>query len=211
MTDLIRAFHLRNLPPYAKTFVGIFTALMLCVCVWAAWIYTARYGKVDAQNLPAYLGTNDLKADIEELKSDSGAVMAPVWDSMQAGNEQPVDSATIEAIKREPVPKFNVESNATNRDDDLGLAHTHINGQTLLFFAIGLVFLFSSATPKTKKILYWIFGLCIVGHNVGLSFRSCSGLFGDLLAISGVLVLLTIGYMAFVIFTDLAQKPASDQ
>jgi hypothetical protein len=211
MSDLIRTFHLRNLPPYAKTFVGIFTALMLCVSVWAVWIYTARYGKVDVQNLPAYLGTNDLKADIEELKSGTSAVMAPVWDTMQAGKEQPIDSATIEAIKRQPIPKFGVERNAADQDEDLGLAHTHINGQTLLFFAIGLIFLFSSATPKSKKIVYWIFGLSILGHNLGLSFRSCSGMFGDLLAISGVLILLSIAYMAFVIFTDLAQKPASDQ
>lgn len=208
---MLNTIHLRTLPPYAKTFVGIFTALMLCVCIWAVWIYTARYGRVDSQNLPAYLGTNDLKADIEELKSDSGAVMAPVWDSMQAGNEQPVDSATIEAIKREPIPRFGTNNNVTNPDDDLGLAHTHINGQTLLFFAIGLIFLFSSSTPKTKKIVYWIFGLSIVGHNLGLSFRSCSGMFGDLLAISGVLILLSIAYMAFVIFSDLAQKPVNDQ
>ena len=210
MSDLISTLQLRNLPPYGKTFVGIFTTLLLCVCIWAVWIYTARYGKVDAQNLPAYLSSNDLKADIEELKSDSSAVMAPVWDSMQVGKEQPVDSTTIEAIKRSPAPKFSVETNTTDPDEDLGLAHTHVNGQTLLFFAIGLIFLFSSATPKAKKILYWVFGLSVLAHNLGLSFRSCSELFGDLLAISGVLILLTIAYMAFVIFVDLAKNPASD-
>ena len=137
--------------------------------------------------------------------------MAPVWDSMHVGKERPFDSATIEAMGREAVPIFGVVDNDTDYEEDLGLAHTHVNGQTLLFFAIGLIFLFSSATPKTKKIVYWIFGLCILGHNLGLSFRSCCGLFGDMLAISGILILATIAYMAFVIFTDLAKSPTSNQ
>jgi len=201
--------HLRNLPPYAKTFVGIFTALVLCICIWATWIYSARYGQVDPDHLPAYLNSSDLKADLNELNSDSSAVIAPVWDSTQAGEELPIDSAAIEAIRREPISNNGVEGGAFDHDEDLGLAHTHINGQTLLFFAIGLVFLFSSATPRTKKILYWILGLSILTHNLGLSFRSCSGLFADLLAISGVLIMLSIAYTAFVIFSDLARKPTT--
>src|SRR3989304_5576519 len=39
---------------------------------------------------------------------------------------------------------------------NLGLAHTHINGQTLLFLAIGLVFLFTSVSPGRKKTVYWV-------------------------------------------------------
>jgi hypothetical protein len=208
---MLADIHLRNLPPHAKTFVGIFTVLMLCVCVWAVSIYTARYGRVDLQNLPAYLRTNDLKADINELKSDSSAVMAPVWDSMHGGEEQPVDSATLEAIKRRPAQNHDLIGRVTDPDEDLGLAHTHVNGQTLLFFAIGLIFLFSSATPRAKKIVYWIFGLSVLGHNLGLSFRSCSGLFGDILAVSGILILAAIAYMAFVIFADLAKNPTGDR
>ncbi len=207
MTDPFTTFQLRNLPPYAKTFVGIFTALMLCVCIWAAWIYTARYGTVDTDNLPAYLQKNDLKADIEELKTDSEAVMAPVWGDSTAGAERPIDSTTIEAIKKKATK--DARKSGTDPDEDLGLAHTHINGQTLLFFALGLVFLFSSATPKTKKILYWIFAVLVVTHNLGLSFRSCGGVWGDLLAVSGVGMLLLIAYMSFVIFSDLLKSPVS--
>jgi hypothetical protein len=206
---ILADLRLRNLPPYAKTFVGIFTALMLCVCLWAAWIYTARYGVVDTRHLPAYLTEtkNDVKQDINELKSDSEAVMAPVWDAKHAGEEQKIDSATLEAIKRRPLSNDDQFDRASDRDRNLGLGHTHLNGQTLLFFAIGLVFLFSSATPRTKKIIYWIFGAVVLTHNLGLTLRSYYSVFGDLLAISGILILLTIAYMAFVIFTDLAKKP----
>jgi hypothetical protein len=205
MSESLTTFQLRNLPPYGKTFVGVFTALMLCVCIWAVWIYTARYGRVDTEHLPAYLQKNDLKADIEELKHDSNAVMAPVWGDSTAGEERPIDSATIEAIKKQSLQVS--KNSSTDPDDDLGLAHTHINGQTLLFFALGLAFLFSSATAKVKKIIYWLFGVLVVTHNLGLSFRSCGGVWGDLLAVSGVGMLLLIAYISFVIFSDLVKSP----
>ena len=207
MSEPFTTIQLRNLPPYAKTFVGVFTALMLCVCVWAAWIYTARYGKVDTNNLPAYLQKSDLKADIEELKTDSNAVMAPVWGDSTAGLERPIDSTTIEAIKKKATN--DARKSGTDSEEDLGLAHTHINGQTLLFFALGLIFLFSSATPKLKKNIFWIFGVLVVTHNLGLSFRSCGGVWGDILAVSGVGILLLIAYMSFVIFSDLMKSPVS--
>ncbi len=207
MSEIFATFQLRNLPAYAKTFVGIFTVLMLCVCVWAAWIYTARYGKVDTNNLPAYLQKSDLKADIDELNNDSDAVMAPVWGDSTAGEERPIDSTTIEAIKSKATK--DAKKSSTDPDEDLGLAHTHINGQALLYFALGLVFLFSSATSKTKKIIYWAFGVLVVTHNLGLSFRSCGGAWGDILAVSGVGILLLIAYMSFVIFSDLIKSPVS--
>ena len=210
MSDPVTTLQLRNLPPYAKTFVGIFTALILCVCVWAVWIYSVRYGSVDPQNLPAYLQKRELKADIEELKNDSNAVIAPVWNDSQAGQERPVDSATLEALKRQPVQGRDEAGNGYDPNEDLGLAHTHVNGQTLLFFAMGLIFLITSATPRIKTTIYVVFGVCILSHNLGLSFRSRLGVFDDMLAISGILILLTIAYMAFIIFSDLAKKPTGN-
>jgi hypothetical protein len=206
MTTSIESIHLRNLPPYAKVYVGIFTALMLCVCLWATWIYTARYGRVDTKHLPAYLheAKSDLKADITELQSDSQAVMAPVWDKEHAGREQKVDSAAISAIERESYAPDDQNGGAWR---DLGLAHTHMNGQTLLFFAIGLVFLFTSLTPQRKKIVYWIFGVTVLAHTIGLTGKSYGSIFRDLLAVSGIAICLVIAFMAFAIFSDLAKKP----
>ncbi|MBI5267647.1 MAG: hypothetical protein HY851_10485 [candidate division Zixibacteria bacterium] len=211
---MIDTFRLRNLPPYAKTFVGIFTALMLVVCVWAVWIFSSRYGGVDQDNLPPYLrqNTNDLKADIDELKADSSAVMAPVWDQKQAGREQKIDSATLSAIEHRKLPKdVSRYEGGGDPDRDLGLAHTHQNGQTLLFFAIGLVFLFTSVKPKMKTLVYWIFGVTILLHTVGLTGRSYAPIFGDLLSFAGFAVLVVIAYMALMIFADLAKRPVDQQ
>lgn len=91
------------------------------------------------------------------------------------------------------------------------MAHTHINGQTLLFFAIGLVFLFTSVSPTTKRVIFWLFGVCIVLHVAGLTGQGTHWLWDDLLAVSGALMLIVIAYMALLIFVDLAKSPRTSR
>ncbi len=222
--DSFEQFRLSNLPHHAKWFVGIVTALMLCVCLWAMWIFYERKGRVTAETvLPAYLQKADreqavklppdVQNDVAEIQANSNSVVAPQWDSQTAGKERPIDSATIAKI----------ETKAVNPDDDndwqeekrfshnLGLAHTHINGQTLLFFAMGLLYLFSSATPKNKKIIFIIFGISILVHGIGLTGQHFYEIFDDLLALSGVAILVLMAYMAFRIFVDLGHGPKADK
>jgi len=94
-------------------------------------------------------------------------------------------------------------------EENVKLAHTHINGQTLLFFAMGLMFLFSSAKPKIKKILFWIFSMSVVVHNIGLTGENYHWIYEELIAVSGILILVSIAYMAFVIYADLLKKSAA--
>ncbi len=89
---------------------------------------------------------------------------------------------------------------------NLGLAHTHVNGQTLLFFALGLLFLFTSVSLKTKKRILWTFGITILVHTVGLSGEGFHWIFDDLLAVSGVIMLILIAYMCLMIYVDLGRK-----
>ncbi len=95
--------------------------------------------------------------------------------------------------------------------ENVGLAHTHINGQTLLFFAIGLVFLFTSRPVKIKKIVYWIFGVSVLTHAIGLSGEGYHWFFDDILALSGVAMTVVMAYMALMIFVDLAKKPRTTE
>lgn len=223
-------FHLRDLPPQAKLFVGLFTALMLCVCLWAIGMLYESQGKPDNAHLPAYLQSAttdtvmirdvppDVQKDIHEIWEDSAAVLAPQWDSQSAGRTQKLDSATIARIAHRSLhenDEQNISGRAADQDErnerrfrrNLGLAHTHVNGQTLLFFAIGLVFLFSSASAKTKRILFWVFGVAVFFHAIGLTKRHTHWVFDDMLAVSGVAILVSICYMALIIFMDLARKP----
>lgn len=218
---------LRNLPPYGKLFVGIFTSLMLLVCLWAVWIFYEARGKVGEGDVPLYMKNQsivtdsaalheELQKDIEEIASDSEAVQAPVWDSIEAGEDYPLDSAEVTRIalmalaQQKEIDEANKLHEETDFRHNLGLAHTHVNGQTLLFFAIGFLFLFTSASPKTKKVTLWLFALCIVAHTAGLTGQGYSWVWDDLLAISGVLMLGVIAYMAFLIFVDLGKKPTAE-
>ena len=168
---MIESIRLSNLPGYAKLFVALFTSLMLCVCFWAAWLYTVEKGEIDEDNLPVYLQS--------ETQSSADA------DEHEHGDEH------------------------SDLRHNLGLAHTHINGQTLLFFAMGLLFLFTSVKPKIKKTVYWTLGLSVLTHVIGLSGEGYHWIFDDILALSGVVMLVTIVYMALLIFVDLARDGAA--
>ena len=141
---------------------------------------------------------------------DSGTVLAPIWDSDFTGQEMYIDSVSnqeryrLRELAREAESEpFEEEPNFR---ENIGLAHTHINGQTLLFFAMGVVFLFTSAKPRVKKIVYWIFGISVVLHAIGLSGEGYHWYFDDILAISGAVILAVIVYMAIRVYVDLSRS-----
>ncbi|MDX9858065.1 MAG: hypothetical protein RBT76_09755 [candidate division Zixibacteria bacterium] len=220
-------FALAGLPPTGKLFVGIFTTLMLLICLWAVFIFYVDKGIIDEDSLPLYLtksmsgapasGERALQEDIDVIMADSQAVLAPIWDSAFAGREATADSATLDVQFHRTDERVAKEAGRFSREPEygshhehlrrnVGLAHTHINGQTLLFFALGLVFLFSSASVKVKKTVLWIFGIVILLHAIGLSGEGFGSLFDDILAVSGVAILVVIAYMALMIYIDLGRK-----
>ncbi|MEK7775600.1 MAG: hypothetical protein AAB305_06930 [Candidatus Zixiibacteriota bacterium] len=216
------SYRLWMLPHYAKVFVGLFTTLMLCVCFWASWIFYLENGRVEESNLPAHVidqpsitgqtseQEGEPEQDIEEILTDSSAVMAPIWDETHRGEEQRLDSADLMLKMQEQEKRAENQQREADRPplrENIGLAHTHINGQSLLFFALGLIFLFTSVSPKIKTAMVSTFGLAVILHNIGLSGRGFSPVFDDILAISGVLILFSIVYMALMIFAELAKGP----
>jgi hypothetical protein len=144
-----------------------------------------------------------------------------------AGEAEPLDSTQIDSMEElaemeQEQAEEGVALDQGNNDEpvvdsesrlrhNLGLAHTHVNGQTLLFFALGAVFLFTSVKPKTKKIILWLFGISILVHAVGLSGQGFYSFFDDILALSGLVMLLLIAYMALMIYVDLGRKPRTGE
>ncbi len=116
------------------------------------------------------------------------------------------------AIKDIPESDLSVNKKSEIPDfrENVGLAHTHINGQTLLFFAIGLVFLFTSAPAKTKKTIFWLFGVSIIVHVIGLTGSGYASIYDDILAFSGIGIIISILYIAFWIFIDLSKKASTN-
>ncbi len=221
-------YRISNLPPAGKVFVGIFTALALCVCIWAVHIfYLEEVSDSDEYAVFTWgfdYGVTDAESAAEHLLAeDPQAVHAPVWDSNQAGQEETLDVDELAEELSEHAGEVEMydgdyDDYAGNEMDDeyeneyhenVGLAHTHMNGQTLLFFAIGLVFLFTSASPRLKKIVYWLFGLSVFAHAVGLTGEGYSWIFDGLLFVSGAVILIMIIVMAVIIFRDLGKSSAA--
>jgi hypothetical protein len=197
---------------------------MLFICLWAVFLFYVDKGMVSEGALPPYLlpenslsqeyipTQEEITEDIEILSEDSLARLAPIWDSILSGEDVSVDSVTIAKyfsnIKQADVKaKDEKESEHEQLRHNVGLAHTHINGQTLLFFALGFVFLFTSIKPKMKKILLIIFGTAILMHAIGLSGEGFHWFYDDILALSGLTLLVIIPYICFLIFVDLLRKP----
>jgi len=223
-------FRLNNLPGYGKVFVGVFTALMLAVCFWAMFIVYIELFEEMEESLEHAVTSEvnrvidehnaDLQRqeDAEMLAEDSDAVLAPVWDSNLAGEEVHEDSVTNVEHFRERDKEmaanlyddtdYDYDEETEDLEDNVKLAHTHVNGQTLLFFAIGLIFLFSNASPAVKKIIYSFFGAAVLVHAVGLTGEGFGEIYEILLFFSGVVILLSIVVMAVYIFIDLRRKPA---
>jgi hypothetical protein len=208
---------LSSFPPIAKLFVGLFTTLMLCVCLWAVWIYTIEKGEVD-DDTAAALSAED---EIDAVASDSSVVLAPIWDSGHAGAGIPLDNGEIDTMEEfaDLVEGYDGVGDDQEYGGDaeshirhnLGLAHVHVNGQTLLFFALGGIFLFTSVKSRMKKAVLWTFAAVILLHTIGLSGEGHHWAFDDLLAISGVILLALIAYMCLTVFIDLGRKPSSKQ
>lgn len=222
-------YKLQNLPPYGKLFVGITTSLILCVVLWAMLIFYVDKGLVDEDNLPAYMQTEEetlpdiaqIYDEAELISEDSLAELAPDWDSNFAedtlSNVNPIALAE-KFIESEEAQNENSDDDTALVDeefeydsqnqlrDNVGLAHTHINGQTLLYFVLGFLFLFTSTKDKTKKFVYLIFGIAVFTHAVGLTGEGFHWFFDNLLALSGVTLLVVIPYMSFLIIIDLFKK-----
>ena len=175
---MLNKYRIADLPGYGKLFVGIFTTLILCVVLWAMFILYVEKGMVQ--------------------ETDAHLVYESDYIPIEANAEQ-TDSLYSDDSSSE-------QSWHTKLRHNVGLAHTHINGQTLLFFALGLMFIFTSVRAKIKKIVLWAFGLSVVFHAVGLSGESFHWFFDDILALSGVTMLVVILYMATLIYVDLGKK-----
>lgn len=207
---------LSSFPPIAKLFVGLFTTLVLCVCLWAVWIYTVERGERVEDSTLANLTPQD---EIDAIAADSEAVLAPIWDSGHAGQGIPLDSGEIDTMEESAdlVEGYDGIGDDQNYGEEaesqlrhnLGLAHVHINGETLLFFALGGVFLFTSVKLWLKKLVLWVFAAMILAHAVGLTGEGYHWIFEYILALSSVIQLVLIAYLCLMIYVDLGRRPQS--
>ena len=78
--------------------------------------------------------------------------------------------------------------------------------QAILFASFALIFLFSSAKMKLKRLVLWLFGIAVLIHAIGLSLRGRYEFLDNVLMINGIALILLVGYMSFKIYTRFVRK-----
>lgn len=187
-------FRIHELPPYGKTFVGLFCILVLIVLVWMTMLGLLHAGLIGYhyEDCPT---TNTLK--MEAMLATQEATVDPLWD----------DSGEV-LVNNDPLfqEKAGHLSNWHIFRDNLEWAIEHAGTQTLLFFALGLVFMFTTYSDKAKKRMYWIGFILIALHVIALSGCGFCLPANILVYTSGPLLLLVFAIMSIMVLANLKKK-----
>jgi len=90
--------------------------------------------------------------------------------------------------------------------ENFKLGHTHLNGQSLIYFSLIVLFLMSTASEKSKIVWGLLLALSIVLHTFGLFFMHKDA-FAMMLRFSGGLLALAVAVMSLYIFVDTVKGP----
>ena len=191
-------FSLAALPLHGKLFVALFTVLFLMVIIWSAVVAAINAGLLgDFENYGDY----EAATDIETAMADSEAVTAPDWaDSGEQVPIRPEDTLKFKEYEETQLP-FSVRFK-----DNVEWALEHISTQALLYFALGLLFMFTSYSAKTKRFFFWTVAILIFLHVLGLTGHGFCWPANFLLYACGALILILMFVMGVMVLRNLKRK-----
>ena len=187
-------FKIGDLPPYGKTFVGLFCVLVLVVliCMTVLGFLHVCYS--------GYSGNGHTSAStirMETMLAANEAVTDPVWN----------DSVRTKVADDPVMPPAREESTfGMMLQENLEWAMEHVGTQALLFFALGFLFVGTSFSDSTKKRFFWISFVLIVLHVISLIGSGFCQPSNILLYTTGPLLIITFAIMTFMILAELRKK-----
>lgn len=183
-----------GLPPYGKTFVGLFCILVLVVLVWMTMLGFLHAG-LNGYHYEDCLTDNTLK--MEAMLATQKATVDPPWN----------DSGEVTENDSPLMPRDSGHlSNWHIFRNNLEWAIGHAGIQTLLFFALGLIFMFTAYSDKAKKRMYWTGFILITVHVIALSGCGFCLPANILVYTSGPLLLIVFAIMTIMILVNLKKK-----
>ncbi len=180
--------NIRKFPVSARALIAIYTLLMGSILVVALALSSWHHGLVTEKKI--------------EKKPASALAAAPAAVKPDDGESSGV---VIEADS-EPV-KVAVQDWFIYENFKLG--HTHLNGQSLVYFTLMVLFLMSTASERAKILWGVLLAFSVVLHTFGLFFMH-KELFALLLRISGSLLALSITVMCAYVFVDTVKRPQAE-
>lgn len=209
---------LSSFPPITRLFVGLFTTLVLLGCLWAGWLFVVEWSDVGDADLSYPLTSED---EIDAIAADTAAALAPIWDTNHAGEPEPVDSGVIDTMEEfsDLVQGYDGVGNDDEYQEpldylirrNLDQALVQLSIQTLLFIALGTIFLLVSMRSWLKKFLLWVFAAAIMVNAVGLSGAGIHWFFDYLLTAARLVLLVVVLYICVMIYVELGKSPQTEQ
>ncbi len=227
---MLNDFNLSKLPGYGKLFVALYTLLVILVVIWMTILGAMEAGIIGdmgpyddemelAGEYEPYDDNEDEEAaaaeDYDELLIEDSAVTPPQWGD--SGEQEDIAMADTEMFAGpEEEEEYEEEYEGYVEDEDITFwlhfnenmraAIEHLSSQAMLFFGLGIFFLFSGYSKGTKKLFFWILGILIGLHLLGISGQGFCWP-ADLLTYSaGPLILIGFFIMGIMILAGLGQK-----
>lgn len=187
-------FQLSTLPEYSKTFALLFCLLVLGIIMWMILLGFMHAGILGTHNDPG-LSENTVK--MEGMLAESEGVTESVWDDTLGilAEDDEFEHAVDDLSDEWAMFQENVEWTLE-----------HVGVQSLLFFAIGFLFMGTGIAGKTKKRIYWSGFVLIVLHMLGLSGCGFCTPANILLYVTGPLILVVFFAMTIMIMIGLKSK-----
>lgn len=185
--------NIRRFPVSAKVLISIYTMLMGSVLVVALALSSWHHGLTGDKSV--------------ERKGVAGNAVTGDAHTAMAAAQKP-DDGQSSGVMIEPDSDATVKVKASEWFiyENFKLGHTHLNGQSLVYFSLMVLFLMSSASERSKILWGVLFAIAIIMHTFGLFFMHKEA-FALLLRASGGLLALTIAVMCLYIFIDTLKRP----
>ncbi|AFM11829.1 hypothetical protein [Turneriella parva] len=180
--------NIRKFPVSARALIAIYTMLMGSILVVALALSSWHHGLVTDKGI--------------QKKAESAPAAAPVTPAIVKPDDGESSGVVIEAdseaVKVKPQDWFIYEN--------FKLGHTHLNGQSLVYFTLIVLFLMSTASERAKILWGVLLAFSVVLHTFGLFFMHKEA-FALMLRFSGALLSLSITVMCAYIFVDTVKRP----
>lgn len=187
--------NIRNFPVSARVLIAIYTMLMGSVLVVALALSSWHHGLVTEKAIEK----KGVAAPAPRLDDAAAAKAAAKPDDGQSSGVivEPDSEATV---KVKTLDWFIYEN--------FKLGHTHLNGQSLIYFSLMILFLISTASEKMKILWGVLLAFSIIAHTFGLFFMHKDA-FAMMLRFSGGLLALSVTVMCAYIFVDTIKRPVA--
>lgn len=193
--------NIRKFPVSARALIAIYTMLMGSILVVALALSSWHHGLVTDSGKKSETKLSPTLPPPQAGEVPQGGGGAPAVKPDDGESSGVVIEADSDAVKVKPQDWFIYEN--------FKLGHTHLNGQSLVYFSLIVLFLMSTASERAKILWGVLLAFSVVLHTFGLFFMHKEA-FSLMLRFSGALLSLSITVMCAYIFVDTLKRPQAE-